>query len=209
MNESLIHCQNLRRFWRRFLAVFLAGLIAVTTSACDALNERIPDIDKEFSTAELQVNNQMTAIELVSVADNLIHDWQPQAYLHKMSFGLTHDGVLRGGVFSYVSKKRFLWHERQAIAQVVFYFESAKATLHGADVNSSGPPDSRLNLNELEVDVHSVVAQANAQGGTEYCERVADCTIVAELDADGWLVSYAPPGELIYDLGIKIDAKKR
>ncbi len=208
MNGSPIHHKNLHRCWMSFLVAIFAGLLSLAISACDAVNERIPDVDEEFSTTELQANNQMTVIELADIAGDLVHDWQPQAYLHELSFGLTHDGSIRGGVFDYVSKKRFLWHERQAIAHVTFDFENEKVILHAADVNSSGPSDSRLNLAELELDIHSIVAAANVQGGAEYCERVADCFIIAGLDNSTWTVSYGPPGEIIHDLEIKLDAKK-
>jgi hypothetical protein len=208
MNESSIHHKNPQRCRMSFLIVVFMGLVSLATSACDAMNERIPDVDKKFSTTELQVNNQMTVIELADIADGLIHDWQPQAYLHEVSFGLTYDGFIRGGVFDYVSKKRFLWHERQAIAQVTFDFENEKVILHAVDVNSSGPSDSRLNLAELEVDIHSIVSAANAQGGTEYCEQVANCFIIAGLDNSVWTVSYGRPGEIIHDLEIKLNAKK-
>ncbi len=206
--KSSIYPKGLHRYRSSFLIVVLMGLISLTISACDAMNERIPDSDKEFSTIELKVNNQMTALELANVADGLIHNWQPQAYLHDMLFVLTYDGLIQRAVFDYVSKKRFLWHERQAVALVIFDFENEKVIFHAADVNSSGPPDSRLNLSELDIDIHSIVASANAQGGTEYCERIEVCSIVVWLDNSTWILSYGPPGEMVRDLEIKINAKK-
>jgi hypothetical protein len=65
-----------------------------------------------------------------------------------------------------------------------------------------------LNLSKLEMDIHSILALANAEGGTEYCERIKVCSIGVWLDNNTWVLAYAPPGEIVHGLEIRIDAKK-
>jgi hypothetical protein len=198
--------QSLRYTISKLLLAVFAYLSLFAVNSCGLQENSLPSVNEEYSTQELNVSGDMTVLDLATVAEDLIDDWQPRPYLHSLLFRLGCDGFVRSASFEYITKRPRLWYERQVYARVKFDFEKGKVKLHREDVNDAGLLDTRLNLDELETDVHHVVAITNAQGGAAYCKQTPEHYVNASLDRDVWTISYGRRGELIHDLVVTFDA---
>jgi len=187
----------------------LPCLLVLLDIACEVVNRPMKGADIEFSIDELGINQNSTMPELTEVATELAHNWQQTAYLHSVSLVLMCDGTPRGGRFVFVANKKFLWHKRQAVAYVYINFEKGTVKMRVDDVNDAGPPDSRLHLDELEMDIKRVLTKADAKIDTPFRENNPDCEITAELKDDIWRIYYSRPGSpMIDDLRITVNTRR-